>query len=309
MKTFTEHDSLQRYSLAGSTMGTRYTAVLYAASGFDSSAVTTDLQQAVDKVDQQMSTWKPDSELMRLNGADCGQWLAVSDELIWVLSSALLISKESEGAFEIGVGALVSACGFGPQAPSLNLPGRQAGAGDVLEIDPDNSRVRKHAPTTLDLNGIAKGFAVDQLARCLDRHAIESYLVGIDGEMRASGVKADSRDWCVALEKPIKGRREVLGSLELSNTSIATSGDYRHWRERDGVVFSHTMDPKTGAPLASDLASVSVLCTSCMYADAWATALLVQGLERGRLMAKAQGLSAIFVVRDGAELREVTVGL
>ncbi|HCJ7330609.1 TPA: FAD:protein FMN transferase, partial [Enterobacter hormaechei subsp. xiangfangensis] len=109
-------------------------------------------------------------------------------------------------------------------------------------------------------------------------------------------------------EKPIKGRREVLGSLALSKTAMATSGDYRHWRERDGSVFSHTMDPYLGAPLASDLASVSVLCASCMYADAWATALMVLGVERGTQVATARGLSAIFVVREGEELREVMVG-
>ncbi|WP_341305438.1 FAD:protein FMN transferase [Pseudomonas sp. TMP25] len=305
----TETQALQRYSLSGATMGTRYSAVLYAAAGLNLQVIRTELQQAVDQVDQQMSTWNPQSDLMQLNAASCGQWLSVPDELMWVLSSAVRISAESEGAFEIGVGALVSACGFGPEKPLSALPGKQPSAREVLDIDPGNGRVRKQMPITLDLNGIAKGFAVDQLARCLERHGITSYLVSIDGEMRVSGVKADGSEWCVALEKPIKGQREVLGSLALSNTSIATSGDYRHWREREGTVFSHTMNPHTGAPLLSELASVSVLCTSCMYADAWATALMVFGVERGAQLAKAKRLSAIFVLRDGDALREVTVGL
>lgn len=305
----TESQPLRRYSLTGATMGTRYSALLYGPTGLDLAVVTTELQRAVDQVDQQMSTWKPESDLMRLNAAACGQWLSVPEELLWVLSSALRIGEESAGAFDIGVGALVSACGFGPQPATGTLLGKQPCAREVLELDPGNCRVRKHAPVTLDLNGIAKGFAVDQLARCFDRHGMPSYLVGIDGEMRASGVKGDGSDWCVALEKPVKGRREVLGALALSNTSIATSGDYRHWRERAGVVYSHTMDPYTGAPLISDLTSVSVLCTSCMYADAWATALMVLGLERATQVATAKGLSAIFVVRDGDALREVTVGL
>ena len=309
MKMSTEPQALQRFSLGGATMGTRFSAVLYSASDLDLAALTGQLQLAVDQVDQQMSTWKPESDLMQLNGAVCGEWLSVPEELLWVLISALRISEDSAGAFEIGVGALVNACGFGPQQPAAALPGKQPSARAVLEIDPGNCRVRKHAPVTLDLNGIAKGFAVDQLARCLDRNGLESYLVGIDGEMRAKGVKGDGSDWRIALEKPVKGRREVLGSLELSNTAIATSGDYRHWREREGLVFSHTMDPHTGAPLSSVLASVSVLCTSCMYADAWATALMVLGVQRGAQLARAQGLSAIFVIRDGDVLREVTVGL
>jgi FAD:protein FMN transferase len=309
VKMSTETNAAQRHNLSGATMGTRWSAVLYTPAELDLSVISSELQQAVDQVDQQMSTWKPDSDLMQLNAANCGQWLSVPDELLWVLSSALRISAESEGAFEIGVGALVSACGFGPHAPLNTWPDKQPSAREVLEVDADNGRVRKHAPITLDLNGIAKGFAVDQMARCLARHGITSYLVSIDGEMRVSGVKADGSEWSVALEKPSKGQREVLGSLALSNTAIATSGDYRHWREHNGQVFSHTMNPHTGAPLLSDLASVSVLCTSCMYADAWATALMVLGVERGAPLAKAKGLSAIFVLRDGDELREVTVGL
>ena len=305
----TEHDSLQRYSLSGATMGTRYSAVLYAPAGLDETALTAQLQFEVDRVDQQMSTWRADSDLMRLNAAAPGQWQVVPDELLWVLSSALRISEESDGAFDIGVGALVNACGFGPHAAAEQLPGRQPSAREALEIDPSQSRVRKHAAFSLDLNGIAKGFAVDQLARCLERQGIHSYLVGIDGEMRACGLKADGNEWCVALEKPLKGRREVLGAMAISDTAIATSGDYRNWRERDGTVYSHTMDPRSGTPLISPLASVSVLCTSCMYADAWATALLVLGLERGSELARARGLSAIFVIREGETLREVTVGL
>ncbi|PSS58445.1 FAD:protein FMN transferase [Pseudomonas sp. BBP2017] len=298
-----------RYNLSGATMGTRFSAVLQAPAGLDTAAIGAALQAAVDSVDRQMSTWNPDSDLMRLNAAPCGQLLAVPDELLWVLVSALQVSVASGGAFEIAVGELVKAYGFGPQPSSGRTPGRPVRASEALEIDPALKRVRKHAPLTLDLNGIAKGFAVDEMARCLEAHGIDAYLVGIDGEMRARGVKADGSDWKVALERPVRGRREVLGALDLSDIAIATSGDYRHWRERDAKTYSHTMDPAAGEPLQSNLASVSVLCTSCMYADAWATALMVLGLERGRALAERQGLGAIFVLREGDELREVAVGL
>ncbi len=299
----------QRYSLSGATMGTRYSAVFYATESIDQCALQAELQQAVDRVDRQMSTWQADSDLMRLNAAPPGQWVELPEELLWVLATALQIGEQSGGAFDIGIGALVSACGFGPQAATEQLPPRPPRAQDALELDVPRRAARTHSRISLDLNGIAKGFAVDQLARCLERQGIHSYLVGIDGEMRACGLKADGNEWCVALEKPLKGRREVLGALAISDTAIATSGDYRHWRERDGTVYSHTMDPRSGTPLISPLASVSVLCTSCMYADAWATALLVLGLERGSELARARGLSAIFVIREGEALREVTVGL
>ena len=298
----------QRYSLSGATMGTRYSAVFYTAEAIDQGALQAELQQAVDLVDRQMSTWQADSDLMRLNAAPPGQWVELPEELLWVLATALQIGEQSGGAFDIGVGALVSACGFGPQAATEQLPPRPPRARDALELDVPRRAARTHSRISLDLNGIAKGFAVDQLARCLREHGVNNFLVGIDGEMRAAGHKADGSAWAVALEKPLRGRREVLGALELTDASIATSGDYRHWRERDGTSVSHTMDPHSGAPLLSPLTSVSVICTSCMHADAWATALLVLGVEAGSRVVREQGLSAIFVVREGDALREVLVG-
>lgn len=298
----------QRYSLSGATMGTRYSAVFYAAESIDQGALQAELQQAVDRVDRQMSTWQADSDLMRLNVAPPGQWVELPEELLWVLATALQIGEQAGGAFDIGVGALVSAYGFGPQAATEQLPPRPPRARDALELDVPRRAARTHNRISLDLNGIAKGFAVDQLARCLREHGVNNFLVGIDGEMRAAGHKPDGSAWAVALEKPLRGRREVLGALELTDASIATSGDYRHWRERDGTSVSHTMDPHSGAPLLSPLTSVSVICTSCMHADAWATALLVLGVEAGSRVARQQGLSAIFVVREGDALREVLVG-
>ncbi|MNC39151.1 Thiamine biosynthesis lipoprotein ApbE precursor [compost metagenome] len=132
--------------------------------------------------------------------------------------------------------------------------------------------------------------------------------MAIDGELRARGEKPDGA-WRVALEKPAYGRREVFASLELADTAIATSGDYRHWRERDGQRYSHTLDPHSGAPLHNGIASVTVLTGSCLYADAWATALMVLGVERGARLAQEQGLGAVFLVREGEHIREVTVGI
>jgi len=255
-----------------------------------------------------MSTWKPDSDLMRLNAAPCGQWLAVPDELLRVLLGALQVSVASGGAFEIAVGELVTAYGFGPPSSVGSIPGRPGRASELLEIDPEGQRVRKHGPLTLDLNGIAKGFAVDQMARCLEAQGITSYLVSIDGAMRARGLKADGSAWKVALERPVRGRREVLGALELSDIAIATSGDYRHWRERDTQSYSHTMDPSTGAPLQSNLASADTAAILEETARRGPVSGVLHCFTSGRALAEREGLAAIFVLREGDELREVMVG-
>lgn len=301
----------RRYSLNGTTMGTRYTAVFYAAGEVDAAAIGASLFAAVDEVDRQMSNWKPDSDLCRLNAAPENIWIAIPDELAEVLEAAIQVGRASGGAFDIGVGELVDAWGFGPAgAPSVEARRAQeaqppAMACARLELDRVDQRVRKLGPLRLDLSGIAKGYGVDRLAQCLERWHIFDYLVGIDGEMRARGSKPDGRSWTVAVEKPSFGVREVAGVMELVDSAIATSGDYRRWIDIGGKRYAHTMDPASRRPVENDLASVTVLAPTCMLADAWATALLVMGVRPGSGLARELGMDVLFVQRDEGRLREL----
>ena len=305
---------LQRYALNGETMGTRYSALFFAPAGIDLDAIGAALLAAVDQVDQQMSTWKPDSDLSRLNAAPAHQWHAMPAELLAVLDAAVRVGIESEGAFDIGVGSLVNAWGFGPtgQEPDAQQirdlgQGAQRAASAVLEIDLAQQRVRKNDAIVLDLSGIAKGYGVDALARCLDRFGIARYLVGIDGEMRAKGTKPDGQAWAVAIEKPVRHVREVMGVMELVDAAIATSGDYRHWVEVGNKHFSHTMDARSGRPVDNRLASVTVIMPTCMLADAWATALLVMGAPAATELAQQRGMTALLVVRVGEAFEEISI--
>lgn len=319
MKTYSERQDTsavawQRYSLHGETMGTRYSAVFFAAPGVDEAAIDSRLFAAVDEVDRQMSSWKPDSDLNRLNDASLHQWLTVPAELFSVLDAALRISRQSHGAFDIGVGDLVHAWGFGPSKgrideQRINALKAQAHrpAADVLEIDPDLHRVRKQAAITLDLSGIAKGYGVDQLAHCLDSLGITRYLVGIDGEMRARGTKPDGQPWAIAIEKPVRHLRDVMGVMELGDAAIATSGDYRHWVEHHGQSRAHTINGALREPSSNRLAAVSVVASSCMLADAWATALLVLGEKAGIELARERGMDALFVLHDGDGFQEISI--
>ena len=295
---------LERQVLSGATMGTRYSAVFYARRVDDRSGLRGELQAAVDAVDVQMSTWKPDSALMQLNRAPTGVWFPVPDALLAVLTAALDIGRQSDGAFDIGVGDLVAAWGFGSQGGGTDQLGLAA-ANDAarlpahlcLELDHAQQRVRKLAAVTLDLSGIAKGFGVDELARVLVAHGVDQFLVSIDGELRAAGGKPDGSPWRVAVEKPQTGHRAVEGVLELTEGAVATSGDYRHFVERDGVRYAHTMDPRRGAPLADGPAAVTVMAETCMAADSWATALLVLGPGTGAELASRHGIEALFIDR------------
>lgn len=298
-KTSTEG---RRLALNGSTMGTRWSVLADVAPGFDPAPVQAACQAAVDAVDAQMSTWRPQSDLMRLSAAPVGTWVRVPAALYSVIRLGLDIGRASGGAFDISVGDAVAAWGFGAAAASADRIRAAAGARrdpahEVIELDPSAGRIRKHAPVTLDLNGIAKGFGVDRLAATLADFGLRHALVGIDGEMRALGGQSDGRPWAIAVEAPDPARRAPLSILALEAAAVATSGDYRHWVEVGGRRLSHTMDPRRGAPLADSPASVSVVAQSCAEADAWATALMVLGAEAGGRLAARQGLDALFLTR------------
>ena len=150
-------------------------------------------------------------------------------------------------------------------------------AHEVLELDRGGQRVRKLAPVTLDLSGIAKGYGVDRLAEVAERFGIPGALLAIDGELRALGLQPDGRPWSVAVERPAPLVRTPCAILALHDAAVATSGDYRHWIEVGGRRLSHTMDPRRGGPLPTSPASVTVAAETCMAADAWSTALMVKG--------------------------------
>jgi FAD:protein FMN transferase len=299
---------------SGDTMGTRYSARFHAPPGVEVKAIAAALDAAVTAVDRQMSHWKPDSDLSRLNRAAPDTWTAVPANLATVLQRAIEIGRETGHAFDIGMGDLVDAWGFGPSAslPSRHLrtaPRPRAPIGSLLEVDVAGGRVRKHGPVMLDLCGIAKGFGVDELGLVLDGHGLGSWLVGIDGEMRARGGKPDGSAWAIALEAPVHDCHTTMAVTELGDAAIATSGDYRHRAEVDGQRVSHTMDPRTGMPLRNALASVTVVTGRCMDADAYATALMVLGDKAGQPLARRLGLDALFVMREGGALRTAGTGI
>jgi thiamine biosynthesis lipoprotein len=238
---------------------------------------------------------------MRINHAPTGQWIAAPAQLLAVLRLGLAIGKASGGAFDIGMGDAVTAWGFGPDAASgehirIALQAPRRPSWETVEIG--EAALRKREAITLDLNGIAKGHGVDRLAETMTQFGIKAFLVGIDGEMRAAGLRPDGAPWTIAIEQPDPERRAAHAVLALEDAAVATSGDYRHWVEVGKKRLSHTMDPQRGAPLAASPASVTVVARSCAEADAWATALMVLGPDRGAAVAAERGIDALFLMRD-----------
>ena len=305
----------KRTTLHGPTMGTRWSASVDTDTTVDLEALRQDLATAVEQVDAQMSPWKPDSDLMRLNRAPVGDWVDLPAEIREVLDCALEVQRLSAGAFDPCVGALVDAWGFGavrdaPDAQAIRTARESAplAAHGCLELDRSAGRARKQAPLQLDLCGIAKGYAVDRMVSVLQNHGVRHALAALDGELRAVGSQAGGMPWAVGLERPEAGRRAVHGVIELEELAVATSGDYRHYLEVGDARIAHTMDARRSAPVNNAVASVTVLAPTCMLADAWATALLVAGPGEGLAMAQRMRLDVLFLLRRPEGLAEVGLG-
>jgi thiamine biosynthesis lipoprotein len=292
-------------SLSGATMGTSWSVqISRPPEALDPDALLADITETLARVNDRMSTYDPDSELSRFNAEDGDGWFAVSPELVALAEQARRVSERSGGAFDVTVGPLVNLWGFGPEVKADQIPDQadiDAALGRVgwrkVETRAQPPALRKAASDVyVDLSAIAKGHGVDRVADLLAEAGIEHYLVEIGGELRGRGLNAAGEPWRIAVERPDVDRRAVLTVVALRDRAMATSGDYRNFFELDGRRYSHTIDPATGRPVDHQLASVTVLAERCADADAWATALLVLGPERGGALADELGLAQVALV-------------
>lgn len=302
-------------AFSGTSMGTTW-QVKVASSELGPNAmreVGAEIEKALSSVVDRMSTWEPDSELSRFNASDSTHPVPISKSTLEVLQIAEAVSQRSDSAFDVTVGPLVEAWGFGTADAPHHLPSQQeltslqANTGHgLLVLDPAAVTLQKMKPAVqVDVSAIAKGYAVDRIAEALEGIGYFNYLVEVGGEMRARGRRLDGRVWRVAIEEPTDGVQQIHRVLQLEDMSLATSGDYRNFYERDGRRISHTLDPRTAQPVDHGLASVSVLHASATWADAWATALNVLGPDAGLALARREGLAAYFILRTGTDQFDV----
>ena len=266
------------------------------------------VQRRLDAIEGRMSHYRPESEVSRFNAARTTEPRPMSRETLGVVAEALAVSRVSGGAFDVTVGPLVDAWGFGsggraraaPDEATLSELRARVGS-DLLELDLAAATLRKgRRDVVVDLSAIAKGYAVDAVGTLLDEVGFRDHLVEIGGELRGAGTNEEGAPWRVAVERPVPGVPAAQRIVPLTDAALATSGDYRNFYDLDGVRVSHTIDPRTGHPVTHRLLSVSVIAERCSLADARSTALNVLGPEAGYALAVAQGWAALFVTDDGA---------
>jgi thiamine biosynthesis lipoprotein len=324
--------------LVGTTMGTDWKVRLGRPMGATAAAkLNAELQAVLDRVDGQVSTWKPTSDLSRFNAYRGTDWFPVPPDVAAVVAEARAVSEITGGAFDVTVGPLVALWGFAPadgggsgaavatagvattgvtapagtatttraarRVPSDDAIARAKARVDyrLLESRPSPPALRKLAPdVSVDLSAVAPGYASDLVAARLDAAGIADYIVDVSSEVRARGRSPRGGPWFVGVQTPVPDTIRVLRRVALSNSALSPSGDYQNFFDEDGKRYSHEIDPRTGRPIDHPLASVAVAHPSAARADAMATALMVLGPDAGYDLASRLNLAAFFVVRkDG----------
>ena len=291
-------------TISGTKMGTSY-HITVIADQLPPDDLEQQIEQLLAKVDNSMSTYKKDSEISQFNRLPVGQTMAISQEFAEVVKISRQIWQLSNGAFDPTIGPLVDLWGFGPDerhesipsSKTIELTKAQIGFDSVVL---DEYKLSKTKAVSIDLSAVAKGYAVDRVADLLEMLALPDYLVEIGGEIRVSGFNADGVAWRIAMEQP-QLFAEVDRVINITDIAVATSGDYRNYFEKDGVRYSHTIDPVTGRPIVHNLASVTVLTQSCAEADAWATAFSVLGVEQSLKLAEQLDIAAYMLVRQNEQ--------
>jgi thiamine biosynthesis lipoprotein len=300
--------------LSGSVQGTTY-HIKMALAGLE--ANPEELRQQVEKtfsdIDVKLSNYRDDSEISRINANKTVDWLPVSPEIAELIGIAKVVHAKSGGCYDLTVKPVFDLWGFSrhemkiPEQADIDQALKHVGLDKVL-LDAANSRIRKLDPEVgIDLSSIAQGYTVGAVAKLLEARGIQNYLAEIGGEMKIKGRKANGQEWKIAVEKPTPFTREVQKILAIhqeNGTSVMTSGTYRNFFEQGGQVYSHIINPKTGRPVTHRLLSVTVLHDNPTWADAWSTALLCLGEEKGFEATESEGLRALLIYGEEGQLKE-----
>ena len=296
----------QLVTISGTTMGTSYHIKLAPTAKINLSSLKKQINSRLVDIDNKMSTYKKDSEVSSFNRYSSGSWMPISAETMMVIDAAQETSLLSNGAFDITIGKLVNLWGFGPTINIDAIPDVNAIQTLLSQVGYNKLTLRQDPPALrksseavyLDLSAIAKGFAVDAIAKLLLENQINNFLVEIGGEIITHGHKQQQQPWVIGIESPVAEQRSIRKRLFLQDVAMATSGDYRNYFEHQGTRYSHTIDPATGYPIKHHLVSVTVIENSCMRADALATAIMVMGPEKGLEFAEQQQLAIFMLVKQ-----------
>ncbi|SNS98476.1 thiamine biosynthesis lipoprotein [Ekhidna lutea] len=298
--SYLRKDAQRLHHIQGQTMGTIIYNVKYVAKEVD--GLDQKISDELVALNQSLSTYIPDSEISILNKE--GVFDFKSEFFLPVLKSSKEIHENTDGTFDPSIGPLVQAWGFGPdkQIPLLDsaqVDSLKSITGfDKVKFNEDS--ISLPANFQIDFSAIAKGYAVDIVSELLEENGINNYLVEIGGEVRCRGVNDEEKSWSLGIEDPTvsQDQQRLMAIVRLKNKALATSGNYRNYYEKEGKIYAHIIDPRTGYTANHSLLSASVFASDCMSADAYATAFMVLGLERSKQLISVHNLDALLIYRS-----------
>lgn len=287
------------YKIAGETQGTTY-HMIYEG---EHPNIKKEVDSLLQIFDLSLSTYEPYSTISKVNQ---GNNVEVDSLFIQMFNKAAEVTKNSDGAFDITVGPLINAYGFGYGKQETKIDSAlidsllQFVGMDKVKII-DNKLIKEDDRMKLSGNAISQGQAVDYIAHFFQKKGIENYMIEIGGELAVKGLKYGKK-WHVGIDKPYEGN-DVAGQdlqtiLEITDKAVATSGNYRKFYVKDGKKYSHSINPKTGYPAFQNILSATIIADNCITADAYATACMVSGLKKSKKIVKNVGLNAYFVYSD-----------
>jgi len=295
--------------ISGTTMDTSYHIKLITHGVLNTEAIKEKIDESLEKINESMSIYRKGSEISRFNALNSiVEKFYISDDFMTVLCLAEKIYKLSNGSWDCTVKPLVQLWGFEGNEKIKSIPAAekiekillQIGFSHIL-LSKDGYLKKKKKSITLDMASIAKGYAVDLVSALIKSLNIKNFLVEIGGEVYASGVRLDGKEWRVGINRPEKkgSSDQIYKVVSLKNRALATSGDYRNYFEYNGKSYSHILDPKTGYPVTNNIVSVSIMADSCALADALATAVMVLGRCKGiELINSIESTECMIMVKD-----------
>lgn len=297
-------ENSSRYKIIkGNVFGTHYSVKIKTKDNINK--LRDKIKVELEYINKHMSVFENDSEISNINHAEAGIWIPISPSLSYVLKNSQKVYTQSQGMFDPTVGKLVELWGFGvnkehviPQDNEIKEILSYTGF-DKIQFNNDFSELKKEQKNTyINLSAIAKGYGVDKVAEVLHQNGYYNFIIDIGGEVRVSGRRSKKlKGWKVGVASPQKSNPNNVLILALRDYSVATSGDYRNFFTKDNKKFSHTISPKTGYPVENDLTSVTVFHQECMLADAYATAIMSLGGDKGLKLANQLNLAAILLIR------------
>lgn len=285
----------------GNTQGTTYSIKYVSSQGIN---YQNDIDSILKAVDLSLSTYIKESIISKINR---NENVKIDSMFKRVFEMALKIANETNGSFDPTIAPLVNFWGFGFEEISNKNQNKLANLMQSVGYKKisikDGHIIKENANTQIDFNALAQGFTVDLVGEHLQKLGITNYLIEIGGELKCSGLNTDKKPWRIGIDKPSEEiqKERYQAIIEVSNKSIASSGNYRHYKvdQKTGMKYGHTINPKTGLPLQTNLLGVTIMTKSCMEADALATAFMVMGIETSKqYLDNHPEIDALFIYSD-----------